>query len=533
MSYRRLLDLADDGALARGRAYADQGRVEIRSVGPAGVVAVASGEHVYDVQLDGEGGSCTCPVGLRGDFCKHLVASVLALEDPTDVSAQQASSGPELAASTSQWLSRLNTGQLRDVVRDLARDPDVIERLDRLAAAATGDVSMLRPLVDSLRVRGHLDYERANRHGGEAHAVVDRLAEVMTPTTAPGLLPLLERAIDHLTRAILRSDDSSGIQGEALGRLLDLHPVAARDAQLDPDRLVTWMVRVGFADHGFTEIDPVDYALALGEGGLAAYRREVERQRVADPDSFAARRALERLAVLAGDVPVIVELVGGPLDRPSYFARLVDALLEVGAENEALSYAIRGLDAAPVAQQTIPLYDLAVRLLGERGEKQEALRLRKRQLLAFPTEASYGAVRRAARDTGEWDEERLSALDVLLERNPPAWVTVLLGEGETALAWEAARDMELSQPLRLKLLRTRAKTHPADVFDGYVELVEVALGPADRQAYTAGVALLGDLRRAAIGSDRVADYQTLVADLLEKHKRRPTLVAQLRRKPPA
>ena len=535
MTYAHLLDLADDGSLVRGREYAAKGRVSVRSIGPGTASAVATGSREYDLTLDANGGTCTCPMGMRDVFCKHLVALALVLDGRVD--ADEAGPAPEddddrPVTSTDAWLANLDADALRRVLHALAEDPDVADALDRLAASATGDVSVLEPLVDSLRVSGHLDYYEAIRHGQQAHQVVDALEETLSRATADAALPLLEKGIAHLTRALLRSDDSSGVQGHATQRLLDLHQQAASLGRPDPVRLAKWMAKVGFAEDGFFEIDPVGYAVPLGERGLATYRREVDRRLAAKPDDFHPRRARERLAVLAGDVPAIVELVGGPLDRPYHFARLVDALLEIGADDEALEYACRGVTAAPVAHQTIPLYDIAVRLLRDRDDTAEVLRLRRQQLRTFPIEQSYAALSQAAEDAGIWAGERLSALDVLLERNPPAWLRTLLAEGETELAWEASRDMELDPALALTLLRARAGSHPGDVVDPYAALIEHTLGPTDKQAYRQGVTLLGELRRAAVAAGRADDYETFVAGLLQTHRRRPTLVDMLRRMPP-
>lgn len=71
-------------------------------------------------------------------------------------------------------------------------------------------------------------------------------------------------------------------------------------------KLAAWMVRFRFEDQDFFEPDPVRYGKALGERGVAAYRNAVAEY---GSDSFAARYARERLAVLDGDVDRIVELV--------------------------------------------------------------------------------------------------------------------------------------------------------------------------------------------------------------------------------
>jgi uncharacterized Zn finger protein len=531
--YRALLDQADPGSLARGERYAAEHRVRILHDRPDGVAAVVSGTTEYDVTVSMDDGSCTCPVGMRGEFCKHLVAVVMHLEDGGVTGAQTAQTDDTLHPHTASWLQELDADQLRDVIWSLARSQDAAAALDAMATAETGDVSMLGPVVDSLRTRGHLDYRRANRHGEDAHEVVDQLEALLSPTTADAMLPLIERAIDLLVRTILRSDDSSGIQSGAVGRLLSLHEDAAQLGSPDPLRLARWMAKLGFAEHGFFDVDPVPYAEALGDRGLAAYRRSVDKRLTDDPGDFAARRAAQRLAVLQGDVEQVVELVGGPLDRPYYFQQLVDALLEIGAEEEALRYAVRGLTVSPVSHLTIPLYDTAVRMLRERGDIVEALRLRKQQFQTFPTEVSYGSLRRAAKEASSWETERLAALDVLLERNPRAWLAMLLSEGETDLAWDASRDMDLDPAMARMLLRARAKERPADVFEGYVELIDHLLGPADRQAYAQAIAELAQLRRACEAGDRGEDYDAYVAELLERHRRRPTLVTMLRRLPSA
>jgi uncharacterized Zn finger protein len=496
VAFAHLIAGADPGSVERGADYYRRSLVTIIAAEPHHATAVVKGTIEYDVRLDGSSAECTCPVGLRGMVCKHVVATILTLDSDLAPPERESPSSPR------------------------ARK-----------APFTGDVTDLKPSVESLRVRGYLEWRRANDHGERAHEVVDRLEEALSPATADDLRGLIERAIDVMIRAIHRSDDSSGIQSQATGRLLDLHVQAARLGSPDQIRLARWMAKLDFADNGWVQVDPVDYAAALGDRGMKAFRKEVDKRLVADPDDFHPRRAQQRLAVFDRDIPRMVELIGGPLDRPYYYQELVDALLEIGAVDEALAYALRGITVSPVHHQTVPLYDTAVRLLHERGELEDALELRRSQLETFPIVASYGALRQAALDLDRWPTERLSGLDILLERSPRDWLTVLLSEGEIDLAWDASRSMDLDPTLTLLVLRAHAKTHPMDVLDGYTALVHETLRQADQQNYRQAVAHLGELRRASIAAGREADYDALVAELLETHKRRPTLVAMLRRMP--
>ena len=102
------------------------------------------------------------------------------------------------------------------------------------------------------------------------------------------------------------------------------------------------MVRFGFDDQDFFTLDPVAYAPALGDEGLMLLRRTVD-ERGQEFEPFAVRYAVERLAVLDGDVDRIVELLGGDLTAPHQFIRVAEAMLELGCADDALAWANRGI----------------------------------------------------------------------------------------------------------------------------------------------------------------------------------------------
>jgi superfamily II DNA or RNA helicase len=114
----RLMELYDRGSLARGRAYADEGRARVLGSGPGSVKAVCSGSGraTYVVQVRWSvrhGGvtmddSCTCPIG---GGCKHCVAAILtARQDTTGRSPVRAAPGGT-AATWRQVLGDLVTGE--------------------------------------------------------------------------------------------------------------------------------------------------------------------------------------------------------------------------------------------------------------------------------------------------------------------------------------------------------------------------------------------------------------------------------------
>jgi uncharacterized Zn finger protein len=110
-------------------------------------------------------------------------------------------------------------------------------------------------------------------------------------------------------------------------------------------------------------------------------------------------------------------------------------------------------------------------------------------------------------------------------------VLTLLREGEVDLAWGVSRTMTLDTNLKVQLLQAREKTHPAEVFEEYVSLVDETLKVADQQRYAQAIAYLRELRRAAGAAGLQRRYAEYVDGLLETHRRRPKLIAMLMRLP--
>jgi hypothetical protein len=421
-----------------------------------------------------------------------------------------------------------------------------VARAVRLAAAGEDErLRVLRVEVDrGLRTRRYLDYWQSNGWAVDAAPVVDALAEAVAAGSSNELVKLLERAAGHLVKVIGRADDSNGFIGDLARRVLDLHRDACAAGAADPVSLARWMVRFSFEDQDLFEVDPVAYAGALGDEGLEVYRREVATRSapVDAPDedplsvrdlwapfpSFAAKYAAERLAVLDEDVERLVELLGGDLSSPHQFAKVAEAMIELGRPDDALSWARRGI-AETSGWQVAKLYDLAAGLLAEAGRPNEVVELRRDQHHEAPTATTYAALQAAARTIDRWTGEVDSARAVLARRDPSGLIDALLADGDADRAWDAAtagdRAPQTSQWLRLA--EAREPSHPADAMAVYQRLADDVLVKADKRAYRDAVRRLEAARRAATAAERVDGFEQHMSDLRERHRRRPTLVAML------
>jgi uncharacterized Zn finger protein len=93
-------------SLERGQRYAAEGRVRAVDEDETTIAGTVAGSHDYEVRIwvedDDLAYACDCPIGVDGEFCKHLVALAIAGLD-------QLKAGPSQGPS----LGPLSTGHAR------------------------------------------------------------------------------------------------------------------------------------------------------------------------------------------------------------------------------------------------------------------------------------------------------------------------------------------------------------------------------------------------------------------------------------
>src|SRR5580692_5002477 len=139
----------------RARDYL--GEVADLEITPAEITATVRGGREYDVRLrpgaHGLAGTCSCPQGQEGLFCKHCAAvGLVALEDGTgQLSAGEP--GPAAVASARRaalagWLESLSRPELLAELRGLLDgDRELRLRFELRVAARGGDAGTVRRLV--------------------------------------------------------------------------------------------------------------------------------------------------------------------------------------------------------------------------------------------------------------------------------------------------------------------------------------------------------------------------------------------------
>lgn len=393
----------------------------------------------------------------------------------------------------------------------------------------------LRAEIDrGLRTRRYLGYFESREWAIEAAPVVDAVGEAVLSSPTPELVLLIQRAVGHVVKVIFRADDSDGMIGGLASELLELHALVCDVGVADPVKLARWMVRFCFDDQDYFQVDPVRYASALGEKGMLTYRREVQRRREAGDDSFAARYAAERLAILDGDVDLLVELLGGDLSNPYCFIRVAEAMKELDRDDDVLTWAGRGIAEMSgwLGWQVAQLYDLAGEVYVGRQDYESLLQLRRDQHRRAPSAKSYELLRPAAEKVGVWQTERPVARSELAARDLGGLVDVLLADKEPDAAWLVAVDnpaWDAGQRRWMRLAEAREPTNPGEAMEVYLRLADRELETADRSAYKQATRILKRAGRAAAIAQRTPEFTDHLCSLRDRYRRRPTLIAMLDR----
>jgi hypothetical protein len=414
-----------------------------------------------------------------------------------------------------------------------------------MAELADAVLPLIRTRADDWR------WNVADGHGVQMHAAVDRLESAVDSDDPAVVLDVTQRAIASAVKVILRADDSSGIIGDAIRRLLDLHPRVAERAKPSTRKLVDWMIKFQFGgEQDFFTIDPVAYATALADRGMVAYRKRLDQiaaglgpepsddqehaafqNRLDDPGSYErmandrhARFLLEwnakRLAVFDRDAEAIIRTHAKDRRVAAWFEDTARALEEIGEIDLAIDWARRATNF-DYGHQSVRAARYWCDLLTEHrpGDLLDA------RLMVFRRWPDSGHAAQVHSALGQdWPTYRDEVMAALRPSPRDSVLFAFDSLDDLELAWSLAHELSLDDTgLWGRLGRAYEKVDPAAVLPLYTQLVVSGLQAADARVYRDQARRLAKMRRlaATIGAD--AEVDALIAQLRDTHKRRPRL----------
>ncbi|MDR1212725.1 MAG: hypothetical protein LBK54_01260 [Propionibacteriaceae bacterium] len=376
----------------------------------------------------------------------------------------------------------------------------------------------------------------ANQHGARMHDGVDLLEAALGAEDPQVVFDVTKRAIASAYTIIARADDSSGIIGGAVCRLLELHPQAAALAQPSAKKLVEWMMKMIFHDKvNYFQIDPVAYAPALGDAGMKLYRQALSDkaatlgQRPAWSDRWSSPHSHEwfalgyndqRLAVLDRDVDRIIETHLGDGTVAAWYLDTAKALAEIGQWDLAIEWAQRGAGVSPSHQAEKAAHYWCELLTEHRLD--QVLTARLEVFRRWPTATNAGSLHDAAgRDWPEYEPEVMAALAT----QPREAVSFAQhGLKDIRLAWSLAYDLGLDSAGQWSsLAKAYQKIDPLATLPIHRDLVEDTLQVTDAKRYRDAARRLATMRKLAAGTDQADGVDVFIAELRDIHRRRPRL----------
>jgi hypothetical protein len=397
--------------------------------------------------------------------------------------------------------------------------------------------SLSETVLGQIRTRADLHrWSAANAHGRQMHEAVDLLERSLPVTNPTEAYAVAHAALASATKVIARADDSSGIIGDACRRLLALHPRLAEKAQVQPMRLVDWMIKFQFSgDVDYFEIDPVAYAPALGSTGIDTYRKRLneERAKLDSPTSTSDDWSLpnrhehfvldwndRRLAVLDRDIDEIIRTHARDQRVAAWLHDTAKAFEEIGEIDLAINWAHQASNHTP-SHQALEAADYRCELLA-RHRPTETTQARFEVFSRWPTSTSAARLHAAAGET--WNEYNNEVIRTLSSQPRDLVLFSLLTLQNPQLAWEQAHQTELvDTQVWEELVKAYETVDPAAVLPVYQRLVEHELANADAQHYRRAAKRLAKMRKLAAHTNHAEEIDVFIAELRETHKRRPRL----------
>jgi uncharacterized Zn finger protein len=542
-----LLALAGGRSFSRGEDYYRSGQVGEIVTHEGVISARVVGSEVYQSKLWAEGDGleydCTCPAADEFGFCKHCVA--LGLKWLT-LQADSPQAHPDPLERIRAYLSSRDSADLIKIIVDRAfEDESFRERLLRkveLASSSGFNPAYYRKLIKSATfVRGYVDYDEVPEFVEGLEEMAGELAALIDEGYASEAVELIEAAIDAVEESLESVDDSDGDVGGMLERLGDIHLDACLAARPDPVALARRLFERELNGTYETFLGAASaYSDALGEPGLAEYRRLIEAEWKRLPalapgderswggNRFRVTHMMEGMARATGDVDTLIAIKRKDLSTARAFLDIAQELRQAGRDEEAVRWAQDGIEAFGVGADG-RLVQFLASTLEQTGQTDRMLDLLADYVRANPTAASYGMLRTAAEAVGAWAGRRQAAREALKAAGSryggsSELVEALLAEGDVDAAWSAAVEGGCNDSLWVRLADARAESHPEDALTVYEARLGDALEPASQDAYQTVVRLLGRMQPVMERLGRERQFQDRVSSIRQEYKRRRNLL---------
>lgn len=573
LTTRRVRRWAGSRSYERGEDYFHGGHVSDLKAVKGRITATVHGTHPYRVMLrdegDGVGYECDCPVGLRGDFCKHCVATALAWLERRALAGKKGKGGRKKKADkglTMQdmraWLLLQKKESLVDMLIAAATDDDQLSGRLMLKAAAASGVSLAtyKKVIDqAIGGGGFIDYHQMYDYWRGVDTAIDAIAELLAQKHADAVIELSEHALSRVEHAIGSVDDSDGYMSLLLSRLQEMHLAACRMARPDPEALAERLFEWELHGEWDTFFDSVNsYAPVLGKCGTRRYQElaEAEWARIKplkpgeqDPDRYGKRfritRMMENLTEQSGDIEALVEIKKKDLSNSRVFLEIAEIYRRARQGDQSLEWAKTGIqtfgDNAGSALQ-----NFLAELYHQRKRHEDAMALIWPQFEKNPCLTTYRHLKNHADCNKTWPGWRNRALQHLRAvtgakarngfpnryapwNNGSRLVEIFLWEKDIESAWQEAKQGGCDERLWIRLAGLREEAYPRDAIAVYQQLIGPIVNRTNNDAYAEAIGLLQRVKKLMDKLGEGGDFRQYLTRVRAEYRRKRNFIKLLER----
>ncbi|MCW2927463.1 MAG: hypothetical protein JWM86_1431, partial [Thermoleophilia bacterium] len=372
--------------------------------------------------------------------------------------------------------------------------------------------------------------------------------EPLVATDPAAAIKLAEYALKRCDAAYGRVDDSGGELSILMARAEAVHLDACTAARPDPVTLARRLFQIETTAGLDLLVDAYErYATVLGETGATEYRRLADAAWIDldgrnTPSSTGPLRdfdhvervrrvasILESVARAERDIDRLVEVVGRSLETGYAYARLVRALVDIDALDDALAWTTRGLERHANGRQ---IYEAAVDVHLARDERDAAI---EHAWTLFAPGCSLTDLHRLLRCAPS-DAARAELRDRALQRaravaeahnRSTELVELLVAEGFASEALQATRTWPCGPQTALRAAQANETSDPEAAATVYLNLASHGVADATRRSYERATQHLARADALLASNDGRRAFETAITEIRTNHERKRSLLAML------
>lgn len=480
---------------------------------------------------------CSCPAEM--DFCKHVAATLMVAKGKKLAKIKKFNVSNEDIAS---YVSELGKEDLIALVNEYARRFDEIrkELSLKMAKKRHGRID-IREYVDEINhvVSGFIDYYQMHDFLNELERIYESV-EKMTKEFPEEASNILERLIRKCIGHYENCDDSDGIYGEFIERLMALHSSALSKFKCDQKKLADWLIyHWENNDYGFGDEVLNVYSKALREEGLnilkdyflpkfkSLGKRITQKSRWDTKYRYSSvKELLLQVYDLLGDDESFFNLAESKMLEADDYIILARKLVKLGRIDEAIEKCEHGLRK----DKDKELLEMLVELYRQKNDHKKELNAMEQLFQLEPDDELFKNIRRLAERIGEWNECKERMINVLRAKGYHDLLSALYMEDKNYDSLiKLAYDKECDREARERIAKFLVEEHPAESMNLYRMVISEAIMEMENHAYRKAAKLLANLRKLYLAQDKRDEWISYIEEIKKKHKTKRNFVGELMR----